>query len=352
MHDHHLTPRLTPLWVIAIILTVAALYWLRILAVPLAFALFLMALVWPLYRHRVFKGRVLRGLALAASVLLVLIAIAALIALIAYGARIVADGLSLYGARMQETYRSIGLWFEARNIALEPAMAEQLSPGRLFHLFHETATRLNAIIGFLALTLIFLIMGLLEASAFQRRLPHALGEEAAERLLTAFAELGGKFRRYMLVRSVVSVLTGLLTWLFALFVGLDLAIIWGLLAFALNYIPFVGSILAVFPPVLFSFVQFESWQLPLVVLAGMALIQFSIGNFLDPRLEGRALAISPFAVIFSIFFWGIVWGIPGAFIGVPLTIALVTICGHFHETCWITRILAPPPMPEGIEREQ
>ena len=62
--------------------------------------------------------------------------------------------------------------------------------------------------------------------------------------------------------------------------------------------------------------------------------------------------LSPFAVIFSIFFWSIVWGIPGAFIGVPLTIALVTICGHFHETCWITRILAPPPMPEGIKREK
>ncbi|MCE8032601.1 MAG: AI-2E family transporter [Halomonas sp.] len=352
MHDHRVTPGLNPQWVIALVLIVASLYWLRVLAVPLAFSLLLMALVWPIYQHRAFKRRVLHGLSLVASVLFVLIAVAAILSLIGYGIRLVADGLSLYGAQMQETYRSIGLWFAARDISLEPTMAEQLSPSGLLHLVHETAARINAIIGFLALTLIFLIMGLLEAGTFQRRLPHALGADAAERLLTAFEELGWKFRRYMLIRSAVSVLTGILTWLFALSVGLDLAVVWGLLAFSLNYIPFVGSILAVFPPTIFAVVQFASWQTPVVVLAGMALIQFSIGNFLDPRLEGRALAISPFAVIFSIFFWSIVWGIPGAFIGVPLTIALITICGHFHETCWIKRLLSPPPMPEGIKHEK
>jgi AI-2 transport protein TqsA len=197
--------------------------------------------------------------------------------------------------------------------------------------------------------LIFLIMGLLEANAFRRRLPHALGADAAERLLMAFHELGWKFRRYMLIRSAVSVLTGLLTWLFAVLVGLEFAVVWGILAFALNYIPFVGSILAVFPPVVFAVVQFDSWQAPLLVLTGMVLIQFSIGNFIDPRLEGRALALSPFAVILAIFFWGIIWGVPGAFMGVPLTIALATICSHFHGACWVTRLLTPAPPPESIK---
>jgi AI-2 transport protein TqsA len=166
-------------------------------------------------------------------------------------------------------------------------------------------------------------------------------------VLAAFRDIAWKFRRYMLIRTVVSILTGLLTWLFALAVGLDLAAAWGGLAFAFNYIPFVGSIAAVIPPVLFAFVQFESWQMPLLVLAGMTLIQFSIGNILDPRLEGRALAISPFVVVISIFFWGLIWGVPGAFIGVPLTIALVTVCEQFHTTCWISRLLTPLPRREA-----
>ncbi|WLI74326.1 AI-2E family transporter [Halomonas alkalicola] len=351
MYDHHGSPILNPLWVIAIILIVAALYWLRVLAAPMAFSLFLMALVWPVYQHRAFKGRrALRGLALIVSVMLVLVATAAFLLLIGYGARTVAVGLSLYGERAQETYRAIGLWLEGRGVGLWPTAGDPFSPNGLFHLVHEAVLRINAIMGFVALTLIFLILGLLEASAFQHRLPHALGADAADRLLRAFHILGWKFRRYMLVRTAVSVLTGLLTWIFALMAGLDFAIAWGILAFALNYIPFVGSILAVFPPVLFAIVQFESWQTPALVLLGMTLIQFSIGNLLDPRLEGRALAVSPFAVVFSIFFWGMLWGIPGAFMGVPLTIAFATVCNHFHDACWITRLLTPHNSPAKAKR--
>jgi AI-2 transport protein TqsA len=96
----------------------------------------------------------------------------------------------------------------------------------------------------------------------------------------------------------------------------------------------------VIPPVVFAMVQFDGWQLPLLTFAGMALIQFSIGNFLDPRLEGRALAISPFLVVVSVFFWGLIWGLPGEFIGVPLTIAIIVVCQQFHSMCWVAQLAA------------
>jgi AI-2 transport protein TqsA len=340
-------PRPTPLWIVAIILVVASLHWIQVLALPMAFALFLMALVWPV--QTMIAARLPRGIAIVASVLLVLAAAAPIILLVGYGIGVITDGLAQYGPRIQETYRSLGLWLEGQGIALGPAIADQLSPGWILQVIQGAAARLNAAAGFLVLTLIFLTLGLLEVPDMNRRLPHALGADAAAKLVAAFEEIGWKFRRYMLVRSAVSMLTGLLTWLFALLVGLDFALVWGGLAFALNYIPFIGSIIAVVPPVLFAFVQFESWQTPLLVLAGMGLIQFSIGNILDPRLEGRALAISPFVVVASIFFWGLVWGIPGAFIGVPLTIAIVTVCHRFHEACWIARLLTPNPQPEVVE---
>lgn len=82
----------------------------------------------------------------------------------------------------------------------------------------------------------------------------------------------------------------------------------------------------------------------------MGLIQFSIGNFIDPKLEGHILALSRFAVIFSVFFWGMVWGIPGAFMGVPLTIALATICRQFRPVTWVSRILTP--FEEGARQEE
>ncbi|SEO84739.1 AI-2E family transporter [Aquisalimonas asiatica] len=328
------------LWLIAIILLVAALYWLRPLAAPIAFSLFLIALVWPLYRHNAARGRAQRGLALVGCVLLVLAGALALLALAGYAIRTVADGLGVYGPQLQSSYRAAVLWLEAQGIAA-PTGSAQFSPTNMFHVIHQAAAQLNAILAFLALTLIFMIMGLLEVDTLRRRLPYAVGAALAERLVRAFQALAHKLRRYMLVRSVISAITGLLTWLLAVLLGLDLAVAWGTLAFALNFIPFVGSIIAVFPPALFAVAQFDGWLQPLLVLTGMGLIQFSIGNFLDPKLEGRILTLSPFAVIFSVFFWGVIWGIPGAFMGVPLTIALATICGQFRATGWVSRLLSP-----------
>lgn len=347
MEARHPTPRPTALWLVAMILVVAALHWLSVLAVPIAFALFLMALVWPL-QHRL-QARLPRGLVLVLSVLLLLLPAIGILVAIGYGISLITEGLTPYAPRMQEAYRALGLWLEQHGVALGPALADQFAPGWVFAFLQRAAAGFNAVAEFLTLTLIFLTLGLLEVVDIRRRLPHALGEETAVQLTAALGEVASKFRRYMLVRSGISLLTGLLTWLFALLVGLDLALVWGGLAFALNYIPFIGSIIAVAPPVLFAVVQFESWQMPVLVLAGMTLIQFSIGNFLDPRIEGRALAISPFVVVASIFFWGLVWGIAGAFIGVPLTIALVTVCSGFHETCWISRLLTPQASTQEID---
>lgn len=345
--EHESTPRFTASRLIATVLVVAALHWLQVLAAPIAFALFLIALVWPVQVK--LEARLPRWLALIICVFLLLMAAMAILLMIGYGIGVILEGLAPYAPRMQQAYANFGSWLEWQGVEPWPAFTDQLGPGWVFGILQGAAARINTVAGFLALTLIFLILGLLEISDVKWRLPHAFGEDAAELLIKSFQEIASKFRRYMLVRTFVSVLTGMLTWLYALAVGLDLAAVWGGLAFALNYFPFVGSIAAVVPPVLFAFVQFESWQAPLLVLAGMALIQFSIGNFLDPRLEGRALAISPFAVVVSIFFWGLIWGIPGAFIGVPVTIALATVCNQFHTTCWISRLLIPLPRPKNVQ---
>src|SRR5690606_31815109 len=96
---------------------------------------------------------------------------------------------------------------------------------------------------------------------------------------------------------------------------------------------------AIVPPVLFAAVQGGVWSFAILTFIGMAAIQVTMGNYVDPRLEGRALALSPLVVVVSIFFWGLVWGVPGAFIGVPLTIGLVTACSRFEATAWVAQLL-------------
>jgi AI-2 transport protein TqsA len=112
------------------------------------------------------------------------------------------------------------------------------------------------------------------------------------------------------------------------------------IAFVLNYIPFIGPLVATVFPTLFALAQFESWELAVIVFVGLNLIQFLIGSYLEPRIAGSALSISPFLVLFAVFFWAFLWGIPGAFIGVPIVIAILTLCEEHESTRWIATLLS------------
>ncbi|HUI20516.1 MAG TPA: AI-2E family transporter, partial [Methylocella sp.] len=149
-----------------------------------------------------------------------------------------------------------------------------------------------------------------------------------------------RIQKYMLIRTLASILTGFVVFIFTLSVGLDLAIAWGIISFVLNYIPYVGPLVAVVLPVLFAVVQFGSWHMAIVIFGGLYVIQFLIGNYLEPMIAGKALAISPFVMLFAFFFWDFLWGMPGAFIGLPVTIALYTICEQNPSSRWIATLLS------------
>jgi predicted PurR-regulated permease PerM len=197
--------------------------------------------------------------------------------------------------------------------------------------------------GFLAafvLVIAFLVFGLLEATDFQAKLNALLPRQRAETWFEAIHTITNDFQRYIVVRTVIGLITGVLITLFCWIIGLDFAIIWGLSNFLLNYIPTLGSIIAVVPPVLFGLVQFESIPMALLVLLGVGGVQFIMGQYIDPLLQGKYLALSPLVVLLSVTFWGWLWGIAGAFIGVPLTIGIVIACNHFDRTRWIATMLA------------
>jgi AI-2 transport protein TqsA len=183
-------------------------------------------------------------------------------------------------------------------------------------------------------------LGLLEVDIARKNIETLSNKEAAQTILQASTLIADKFQRYMLVRSAMSVLTGLVVWAFALLAGLELATAWGLIAFVLNYIPFIGPLVATVFPTIFALVQFGSWQLAAIVFLALNLIQFLIGSYLEPRIAGAALSLSPFVVLFAVFFWAFLWGVPGAFIGVPIVIAALTLCEQRESTRWIAALLS------------
>ena len=178
------------------------------------------------------------------------------------------------------------------------------------------------------MTFVFVILGPLEVEPLGRRL-RRIGNAAA---IDTAAEIAARLQTYMLVRFGMSVLTGLAFWTFALVDGLELQREWGVIAFVLNFIPFIGSFVATLLPTLFAAAQFESLYAALIVFVGLNLLQFVIGSYIEPRVAGTAVSVSPFMVLFAVFFWGMLWGIAGAFIGVPILIALGTVCGRYPSS--------------------
>jgi predicted PurR-regulated permease PerM len=186
------------------------------------------------------------------------------------------------------------------------------------------------------------ILGLLEVDDFKTKLRNMRNSETGAHLLKGSMATAAKIRRYMLVRTGMSLITGLLVWGFAKAVGLQLAEEWGFIAFSLNYIPFIGPLVATVFPTLFAMTQFSSWQAVVAVFACLNLIQFIVGSYIEPRIAGSALSMSPALVLFSVFFWSYLWGIFGAFIGVPATIAILTFCAAHPSSLWLAELFGSP----------
>jgi len=325
---------------LAVIVSIAALSIASSVLAPVAFALFIIALVWPL--QQMLQSIMPRLVALAVSMIVMVVAFFAFGSLIGWAFTRVARWIVSDAARFQTFYDQTVLWLEGHGVAIAGVWSETFNVSWMLRFAQTITSRLNSTVSFWLVVLIYVVLGLLEVDDFKRKLSRMGNHGAGQLLLQGSAATAIKIRRYMLVRTAMSVVTGLLVWGFAKFVGLQLAEEWGLIAFSLNYIPFLGPLIATMFPTLFAMTQFPSWYTVLTLFACLNLIQFVVGSYIEPRLAGSALAISPAVVLFSVFFWSYLWGIFGAFIGVPITIALLTFCELHPSGRWVFELFGEP----------
>ena len=181
----------------------------------------------------------------------------------------------------------------------------------------------------LTMVIIYLIFLLLGKPFFNAKLRAAFNEEQATRIANVFGAISGQIGAYLSLQVLISAATGVCVWLALAWVGVDFAVTWGVLAFFLNFIPTLGSIIASVPPLLITFVQFESlWPLLGVGLL-LLTIQMTIGNFIAPKVLGQRLNLSPVVVLLSLVFWGWLLGIVGALLSVPIASAIKIVCENF-----------------------
>jgi AI-2 transport protein TqsA len=327
------------------IIVLALLHVAQSIFAPLIFSLFIIALVWPC--QAALQRWLPKLLALLITLVITMAAIIAIGSSVAWGFSKLAQWLFLNADRFQAIYIDWTSWLEGHGLAVAGPLTDRFDVSWLVRFVQGMAGRLNSFAGFTLLVFIFIMLGLLEVEDFNKRLTLPAAQPYGARILSANRIIGAKLRRFMIVRTFASILTGCVVWLFALGAGLELAAAWGAIAFALNYIPFLGPFVATALPTLFAIAQFDSWQTAVVIFTSLNVIQFIIGSYLEPRLTGASLAISPFAVIFAVFFWSFMWGISGAFIGVPMLIAFIVYCAGIPSGQWIATLLSSGPKAEA-----
>lgn len=138
----------------------------------------------------------------------------------------------------------------------------------------------------------------------------------------------------------IGLVSACLTTGFSWMVGLDFALLWGLLAFIMNFIPVLGAMLVLVPPVMVAIMQFDDPGQLWLVISGLGLIQFFMGNVVDPKFQGKFLSMSPVIILLSIAFWSFLWGAPGAFLAVPLTHIVMVTFQQFPNTQMIACMLS------------
>jgi predicted PurR-regulated permease PerM len=303
-------------------------------------SLFAIAVVWPVQKR--LEDKLPQLAALAVTLLLTVLAIGTLIALSVWALGQVGRWLIVNADHLEALYAKVADWFEGHGIFVLGLFVERFDVLWLARPFQILATQARELIGFSLLVLVFMMLGLLEVRGFNEKLVAACGDRGA-RLSALFERMAEKFRRYMVIRTIASILTGLTVGALCWVVGVQLPYAWGVLAFVLNFIPFIGPFFATVLPALFAIAQFHAWETPALILMGVSVVQFLIGSYLEPRMSGSALTMSPFLVVFSVFFGALLWGIPGAFIGVPMATAILMLLQQNPSTALLPELLSGKP---------
>lgn len=184
----------------------------------------------------------------------------------------------------------------------------------------------------IAVVIIYLAFLLAERASLPARLERAFGQPRAEQLLGIFASISLAISQYIGVKTFISLLGGVFTTIILLAFGVDFAFTWGALAFLLNFIPYLGSLIATILPVMLAFVQLDSpWPAFIIGLLLVAMQQF-LGVVIEPRMAGAKLGVSPLLIILSLAFWGVIWGIVGMLLAVPLLMILKIVFENIPAT--------------------
>ncbi|PXF63993.1 AI-2E family transporter [Kangiella spongicola] len=226
-------------------------------------------------------------------------------------------------------------WLEGLGFNIpEASLAERFSPSTVMSLSASVLNGLGGMLSNLFLIVLTSIFLLMEASVFGDKMQRAF-PNTDSKAHSGLNEVIDKIKRYATIKSIVSLLTGVLISVWLVFLDVEYPFLWGLVAFMFNFVPNIGSIIAAVPAVIMAWLTQDSITTPLLVAAGYLTVNFVVGNIVEPKFMGRGLGLSTLVVFLSLLFWGWVLGPVGMLLSVPLTIIVKIILDSNEETHWI-----------------
>jgi predicted PurR-regulated permease PerM len=221
----------------------------------------------------------------------------------------------------------------------EVDLTRYLSAQQLMGVFGAAIGTFFDFFTWLAITFVYLVFLIIEKETFPARIRRAFGDLQGEHISKVIESINDGVAQYIGVKTLVSLIAAITSLVVLVGFGVDFAITWALLIFLFNYIPYLGSLVATGLPIVLSLVQLGLWQAVVIAILLIA-IQQLIGVFLEPRLAGRRLGVSPLLILLSLAFWGVLWGIVGMILAVPMLVILKIILDTIKETRPIATLMS------------
>lgn len=284
------------------------------------------------------RHRVPDGLSIAMVMALALCALVLFGVLVGTSLNMFVARLPHYVTQLAAGIESLRLWLAGHGMVLSSELVgEMFDPAPILSVIARLLQGLAQFLSMATLVLIVVAFMLLESLGLRAKLARiALSPRHIEDLESASRLVD----RYLAVKTAASVTTGGLVGIWTAALGLELSVLWGALAFVLNYVPTIGSIVAAIPAVALGALQLGP-GMGLLIALGYLAINITIGNGIEPRAMGTALGISPLVVFFSLLWWGFLLGPVGALVSVPLTVVVRIYLASVPELAWIAVLLGP-----------
>ncbi len=276
------------------------------------------------------------------SILIVLTGVLAFLGFVGY---LVGDSIQsfsankdLYSAKLDQSLGGAFQWLADKGVPIEGMELAALIDQYGIALVSRVVGGLNVIFQEFFIIFLSVIFILAEMSSFPDKFARAFSDSKDK--MIHVNKILGKIRHYLAIKTVASLFTGFIVSMSLYFIGVDFPFLWGMLAFLLNYIPNIGSIIAAIPPLILAFVQLGPAEVLWTAIT-FAVANTLVGNFLEPKFMGKMLGLSTFVVFLSLIFWGWIFGSVGMFLSVPLTMTIKIALETNPSTHWIAIMLGP-----------